>query len=105
LFLFKIALQLLVLIERTARENIAKRDKGLNNFRPNRKDVRNPKSEYLLKEIQYIVLGKILLQNGNIHYFVSELKDLQDQILKILEVPCLCFTYDYLFDGLQLPDY
>ena len=105
LFLFKIALQLLVLIERTARKNIAKRDKGLDNFRPNRKDVRNPKSEYLLKEFQYVVLGKILLQNGNIHHFVSEFKDLQNQILEILEVPSLCFTYDYLFGGLQIPDY
>jgi len=67
--------------------------------------VRNPKSEYLLKEFQYFVLGKILLQNGNIHYFVSELKDLQKEILEILEVPSLCFTYDYLFGGLQIPDY
>lgn len=45
LFLFKIALQIIVLIERTARINIAQRDKGLDNFRPNRKDVRNPKTE------------------------------------------------------------
>jgi len=105
LFLFKIALQLLVLIERTARENIAKRDKGLDNFRPNRKDVRNPKSEYLLKEFQYVVSGKIILQTGGIRYFVSELKDLQKEILQILEVPSLCFTYDYLFGGLQIPDY
>jgi transposase len=104
LFLFKIALQLLVLIERTARKNIAKRDKGLDNFRPNRKDVRNPKSEYLLKEFQYVVRGKILLQNGDIRYFVSEPKGLQKEILEILEVPSLCFTYDYLFGGLQIPD-
>jgi transposase len=104
LFLFKIALQLLVLIERTARKNIAKRDKGLDNFRPNRKDVRNPKSEYLLKEFQYVVSGKILLQNGDIRYFVSEPKGLQKEILEILEVPSLCFTYDYLFGGLQIPD-
>ena len=95
----------MVLIERTARKNITKRDKVLDNFRPNRKNVRNPKSEYLLKEFQYVVLGKILLQNANIHYFVSELNDLQNQILEILEVPSLCFTYDYLFGGLQIPDY
>jgi transposase len=98
LFLFKIALQLLVIIERTARNNIAKRDKGLDNFRPNRKDVRNPKTEYLLKEFQYIVRGEILLQDGNIHYFVSELNELQKDILSILEIPRSCFTYDYLFD-------
>jgi transposase len=98
LFLFKIALQLLVIIERTARNNIAKRDQGLDNFRPNRKDVRNPKTEYLLKEFQYIVRGEILLQDGDIHYFVSELNGLQKDILSILEVPQSCFSYDYLFD-------
>lgn len=98
LFLFKIALQLLVIIERTARNNIAKRDKGLEKFRPNRKDVRNPKTEYLLKEFQYIVRGAILLQDGDTHHFVSELNELQKDILSILDVPCSCFTYDYLFD-------
>jgi len=45
LLLFKIALQMVVLIERTARETIRQRDKGLDNFMPNRKDVRNPKTE------------------------------------------------------------
>jgi transposase len=98
LFLFKIALQMIVLMERTARNNIAKRDKGLDKFRPNRKDVRNPKTEYLLKEFQYIVSGKILLESGEIHPFVSELNELQSDILEILEVPRLCFTYGYLFD-------
>ena len=98
LFLFKIALQIVVLIERTARINIAKRNKGLDNFRPNRKDVRNPKTEYLLKEFQYIVHGKICLRNGETHYFVSELNELQKDILEILEVPSSCFTYEYLFD-------
>ncbi len=98
LFLFKLALQLIVLIERTARKNITKRDKGLDNFRPNRKDVRNPKTEYLLKEFQYIVQVMILFSNGDTHYSVSELKDLQKEILDILEVPHSCFTYDYLFD-------
>ena len=98
LFLFKIALQLLVLMERTARKNIAERDKGLDNFRPNRKDVRNPKSEYLLKEFQYIVRGKILSADGDTHCFVSELTDLQREILNILQVPHSCFSYNYLFD-------
>ena len=98
LFLFKIALQVIVLIERTARINIAQRDKGLDNFRPNKKDVRNPKTEYLLKEFQYIVFGKIFLDNGETHYFVSELNELQKDILKILEVPLSCFTHEYLFD-------
>jgi transposase len=39
LFLFKTALQMVVLIERTARSNIEHRDKGLDNFMPNKKDV------------------------------------------------------------------
>lgn len=101
LFLFKIVLQLLVIIERTARANIAKRDKGLDNFRPNRKDVRNPKSEYLFNEFQYIVQGKILLQNKEPFFFVSELNNLQKDILDILEVPLSCFTYNYLFGSIR----
>lgn len=99
LFLFKIALQIIVLIERTARKNITERDKGLDNFRPNRKDVRNPKTEHLLKEFQYIVKGQMSLPDGNCVYFVSELNELQKDILTILEVPFQCFTYAYLFDS------
>ena len=64
LFLFKIALQMVVLIERTARNNIAKRDRGLDNFMPNRRDVRNPRTEYLLTAFQYVVQGQILLDHG-----------------------------------------
>ncbi len=37
LLLFKIALQMVVLIERTARKNIRQRDRGLDGFMPNRK--------------------------------------------------------------------
>lgn len=48
LFLFKIALQIIVLIERTARQNIEERGCGLDDFMPNRYDVRNPTTEYLL---------------------------------------------------------
>ncbi len=44
LFLFKIALQMVVLIERAGRNNIAERDRGLDNFMPNRRDVRNPRT-------------------------------------------------------------
>jgi hypothetical protein len=36
LFFFKTALQMIVLIERVARKNIRERDKGLDNFMPNR---------------------------------------------------------------------
>jgi len=98
LFLFKIALQVIVLIERSARINITKRDKGLDKFMPNRKDVRNPKTEYLLAEFQYIVKGEMVLPDKNTYGFVSELNNLQKDILSVLEVPLRCFSYEYLFD-------
>ena len=60
LMLFKTALQIIVLIERTARKNIEERNRGLDNFMPNRKDVRNPRTEYLLSEFQYVVKGNLL---------------------------------------------
>ncbi len=72
LFLFKIVLQLLVLIERTARQNIASRDRGLDQFLPNRKDVRNPTAEAILKEFQHLVAGTITLPDGTSWTFVSE---------------------------------
>ena len=97
LFLFKIALQMIVLIERSARTNIVERDKGLDKFMPNRKDVRNPRTEYLLAEFQYIVRGEMVLPDKQIYGFVSELNDLQKDILSVLEVPLECFTYEYLF--------
>ena len=99
LSLFKIALQVIILIERTARENIAQRDKGLDKFMPNRKDVRNPRTENLLASFQYIVSGETVLPDGNHYGFISELTDLQEDILSILEVPTQCFSYDYLFDS------
>jgi transposase len=98
LFLFKIALQLIVLIERTTRNNIDKRGKGLDNFRPNKKDVKNPKAEYLLKEFQQIMLCYIFSQTEVIQYFVSELNTLQRDILELLEVPLSCYTYEFLFN-------
>lgn len=98
LFLFKIALQVIVLIERTARKNISIRDEGLDNFLPNRNDVRNPRTENLLTEFEYVVKGETVLDNGNTYGFVSELTEVQKDILEILEVPFECFTYEYLFD-------
>ncbi len=97
LFLFKIALQLLVLIERDCRKGIAERDRGLDNFMPNRKDVRNPRTENLLAAFQYVVCGVVLLANGESHGFVSELTELQKDILLLLHVPPKYFTYEYLF--------
>jgi len=98
LFLFKIALQLVVLIERTARANIKKVDKGLDNFMPNKKDVRNPSTEYMLAEFEFVVRGKVPLPGGEVAGFVSELNPLQKNILDILEIPVECYTYEYLFD-------
>jgi transposase len=97
LFLFKIVLQLLVLIERTARSNIERRDKGLDNFRPNRHDVRNPTAEYLLKEFQYIVKVSITLPDNSHHIVISDLTEVQQDILNLLDVPLDCFTARYLF--------
>lgn len=99
LLLFKIALQLIILIERTARKNIDQRDKGLDNFAPNRKDVRNPTTENLLVAFQYVVSGEFVDADGDVHGFVSKLTELQRDILALLEVPEECFTYEYLFDS------
>ncbi len=97
LFLFKTALQIIVLIERSARKNIEARDKGLDDFMPNRKDVRNPGAEYMLAEFDYIVSGEMTLPDGMRYGFVSELNALQKDILSILDVPESCFSYEYLF--------
>nr|BAJ06876.1 transposase, IS4 family [uncultured bacterium] len=98
LLLFKVALQVIVLIERTARKNVTERNRGLDEFMPNRKDVRNPKTEYLLREFEYIVKGEMVLLDGQSYGFVSKLNDLQRDILSILEVPQECYTYEHLFD-------
>lgn len=98
LFLFKIALQMIVLIERTARTNIDERDKGLDNFMPNKKDVRNPRTEYMLSEFKYLVSGTIPMLGEEVSGFVSELNPLQNDILQILEVPSKCYSYEYIFN-------
>jgi len=96
LFLFKIALQIVVLLERAARNNIQQLDRGLDDFMPNRKDVRNPKAEYLLAAFQHMVKGLIPGPDGTTCGFVSELTGLQRQILTVLDVPASCFTFQYL---------
>lgn len=99
LFLFKSALQIVVLIERAARRNIQARDKGLDNFMPNKKDYRTPKAEYMLQKFEHVVYGKMRLPDGKNYGFVSELTDLQSDILTILGVPRQCYSYEYLFDS------
>ncbi|MBI5593859.1 MAG: hypothetical protein HY881_25680 [Deltaproteobacteria bacterium] len=83
LFLFEIALQMAVLIERSAREKIKARDKGLDNFMPNRKNVKNPTTENLLAEFKDIVKGIIELPSGETFGFVSKLTDIQKDILAV----------------------
>jgi transposase len=99
LFLFKIALQMLILIERTARKNIANRDRGLDGFIPNRKDVRNPRSEFMLKEFEDIGQGVMQLPDGKTYGFVSELRELQKNIFSILGVPLYYYDYQHLTDS------
>jgi transposase len=99
LFLFKIALQLLVLMERTARRKIEQRHRGLDQLMPNRKDVRNPKTESLLAAFKYVVHGRVLMHDGSVHGFISQLTASQKDILTILEVPSDYFTYKFLFDS------
>jgi transposase len=96
LFLFKIALQIVVLLERTARLNIQQRDRGLDDFMPNRKDVRNPRAEHLLAAFEHIVKGTMPAPDGGTCGFVSELTALQRQIVTVLDVPASCFSYNYL---------
>jgi len=66
---------------------------------PNRKDVRNPRSEYMLKEFEDIVRGNMPLPDGQTYGFVSELKPLQRDILSILQVPPRWYDYAFLFDS------
>lgn len=99
LFLFKIALQVVVLIERTARQNIQARNKGLDDFMPNQKDYRTPKAEYLLQKFEHVSIGTLILPDGQYYGFVSELTPLQKDILKLLEVPAYCYSYNYLFNS------
>ena len=58
----------------------------------------NPKTEYLLAEFQDIVKGEMVLPDGKAYGFVSELTDLQKDILSILDVPNHAYSYGYLFD-------
>ena len=99
LFLFKIALQIVVLVERTARINIQQRDRGLDDLMPNRKDVRNPKAEHLLAAFEHVVKGAMPGPGGTTCGFVSKLTALQSEIITVLEVPRECFSYKYLADS------
>ena len=99
LFLFKIALQIVVLVERTARANIQQHDRGLDDLMPNRKDVRNPKAEHLLAAFEHVVKGAMPGPSGTTCGFVSKLTALQHEIITVLEVPPKCFSYKYLADS------
>ena len=90
---------MLVLFERTARENIDDRDRCLDKFKPSRKDVRNPSSNFMLKEFEDIVQGQMKLPDGNNYGFVSALNELQKDILSVLNVPLHYYDYQYLIDS------
>ena len=89
---------MVVLIERTAKDNIDQRDRGLDNFMSNKKDVRNPKTEYILAEFEFVVSGNVPMPGDNIAGFISELNPLQKDILSVLEVPMECYSYEHMFD-------
>ena len=57
------------------------------------------KAEYMLQKFEHLVCGQMRLHNGNDYGFVSELTDLQIDILSILDVPKHCYSYEYLFDS------
>jgi len=80
-------------------EKIANRDRGLDGFMPNRKDVRNPRSEFMLKVFEDIVQGVIQLPDGKNDGFVSDLNDHQKDILSILNVPLYYYDYQHLTDS------
>lgn len=61
--------------------------------------VRNPRSEFMLKEFEDIVQGQMQLPDGNSYGFVSELNDLQKDILSILNVPLHYYDYQHLIDS------
>jgi hypothetical protein len=64
-----------------------------------RKDVRNPRSEYLLKDFEDNVGGHMPLPDGQTYGFISELNPLQRDILSILEVPTCWYDDNFLFDS------
>ena len=96
LLLFKIALQMVDLIERNTRRNIAAKEKGLDNLMPNNKDVRNPSTKYFIFEFQYIVRGEMVLPDDNRYSFISKLNLIQEDFLSISEVPIECHSSESL---------
>ncbi|WP_319408825.1 hypothetical protein [uncultured Desulfosarcina sp.] len=74
-------------IERSARKNIQARGKGLENCMPNRKDYQAPEAEYLLQKFEHVVSRIIRLPDEKNYGSVSELTELQSDILVILDLP------------------
>ena len=67
-------------LERAARRNIQARDKGLDDFMPNKKDYHTPKAGNMLQKFEHVVYGNMRLPDGNDYGFVSELTDVQSDI-------------------------
>ena len=53
----------------------------------------------MLKEFEDIVQGEMQLPDGKNYGFVSELNDLQKDILSILNVPLYYYDYQHLTDS------
>ena len=98
LFLFKTALQVIVLIERAARKNIGERNKGLDDFMPNRKDC--PQSQtrnFSWLSSRTSSKEKWSCRDGKAYGFVSELTELQKDILSVFgsSKPCLLIRISF----------
>jgi hypothetical protein len=65
---------------------------------PNKRDVRNPKTENMLTIFELIVCAIMMLPDGSQQYFVSKLTETQKDIVSNLDVPEKCYTYHYFFD-------
>jgi hypothetical protein len=79
----------------SAREQIKTRNKGLDNFMPSRKNVKNPTTENLLAEFKDV----IELPSGEKFGFVSKLKNIQKDILEVLGIHEHYFNYGFLFNS------
>ena len=47
---------------------------------PNKRDVRNPKTENMLAMFEFVVCGVILLHDGSRQYFIYKLTETQKDI-------------------------
>jgi hypothetical protein len=96
--LFKIALQVMVLIERTARQTSNTAIAALMTSCPIERmsAIINPNTCLSPSSISS---RTVPIADDAIYGFVSKLNALQLEILGILEVSALCYSYQYLIDS------